>query len=73
MRTYLLFILSVLHIQFMHGQIFPVETIKNSGDNDKRINLVILGDGYQTSEVDQFETDAIDFMNALFLLSPFSL
>ena len=72
MRTYLLFILSVLHIQFMHGQIFPVETIKNSGDNDKRINLVILGDGYQTSELDQFETDAIDFMNALFLLSPFT-
>ena len=72
MRILILFLLCSFQMQVIYGQIFEVETIKNSGDNDKRINLVIMGDGYQMSELDQFETDAINFMNALFLLSPFA-
>ena len=51
---------------------FDVETIKLSGDNDKRINLVILSEGYQDGELNQFVTDATGFSNEMFNQSPFS-
>lgn len=54
------------------SQPFDVVNIKDSGSDDKRINLVILSDGYQTSELDQFITDATSFTNAMFSQSPFS-
>ncbi|WP_452221891.1 M64 family metallopeptidase [Lacinutrix salivirga] len=53
------------------AQTFPVETIKDNGNSDNRINIVILGDGYQNSELDQFITDATSFSNSLFSQSPF--
>jgi hypothetical protein len=56
---------------FCTAQVFEVETIKYEGDDSKRINLVILGDGYQTSELDRFVTDATSFSNELFSQSPF--
>ncbi len=57
--------------QWLSAQVFDVETIKNSGDNDKRINLVILSEGYQASELAQFKTDATNFVSAMFNESPF--
>ncbi|MDO5978041.1 M64 family metallopeptidase [Flavivirga spongiicola] len=48
-----------------------METIKSSGDNDKRINLVILSEGYQTSELDQFITDVTSLSDDMFSQSPF--
>lgn len=53
------------------AQTFEVSQIKNSGDADKRINLVILGDGYLASEFDDFETDANYFITEMFSQSPF--
>lgn len=58
-------------LQWISAQVFDVETIKNSGDNDKRINLVILSEGYLVNELAQFKTDAINFTNAMFSQSPF--
>jgi hypothetical protein len=58
--------------QFVSAQVFDKETIKNSGDNDKRINLIILSEGYRTSELTQFKTDATNFVNTMFSQSPFS-
>ncbi len=72
MRYKLLILFLVLNYHFGQCQIFDKETIKNSGDNDKRINLVILSDGYQTSELNDFKTDAISFVNDMFSQSPFS-
>ncbi|WP_034043433.1 M64 family metallopeptidase [Wocania ichthyoenteri] len=72
MRYKLLILFLVLNYHFGQCQIFDKETIKNSGDNDKRINLVILSDGYQTSELNDFKTDAISFVNDMFNQSPFS-
>ena len=54
-----------------NAQTFEVETIKLSGTPDKRINLVILGDGYQASEMDKFITDASNFTTEMFSQSPF--
>lgn len=55
----------------LSAQVFETETIKNTGDNDKRINLVILSEGYQASELAKFKTDATNFVNAMFNQSPF--
>lgn len=72
MKKQLLFLIVCLIFQITFSQVFDVETIKNEGPNGKRINVVILGDGYIDAELDQFESDANDFVTALFSQSPFS-
>jgi len=71
MKKLLLFIVILFSFQFAFTQVFDVEAIKSSGDDDKRINLVIMGDGYQVGELTQFETDATAFMNAMFSQTPY--
>ncbi len=68
----LLSILLLLLVTNSFSQTFDVETIKNAGSNDKRINIVILGDGYIDTEQTDFRDDAINFTDALFGQSPFS-
>ncbi|NJX14796.1 M64 family metallopeptidase [Tamlana crocina] len=53
------------------SQVFDVEPIKISGDNEYRINLVVLSEGYQTSEFTKFITDVTVFSDAMFSQSPF--
>ncbi len=65
----LLFLLNVL---FTSAQVFDVETILSSGADDKRINIVILADGYQQAELGQFITDATNITNELFSQSPYA-
>ncbi|WP_417196880.1 M64 family metallopeptidase [Bizionia sp.] len=72
MTKQLLPLLLLLFVTSAFAQTFDVETIKNAGDNDKRINMVILGDGYTASELTDFETDAANFVSAIFGQSPFS-
>ena len=72
MKKLLLLILLSYNFQFVYSQTFDVQSIKNSGADDKRINLVILSDGYQTSELPQFEIDATNFMNDMFSQEPFA-
>lgn len=73
MNKPLLSLFSLLFVTVSFSQTFDVETIKNAGDNDKRINIVILGDGYISSEQSDFRDDAINFSNALFGQLPFSV
>ncbi len=61
----------VLLCQLSHAQVFDVDTLWYTGPDDKRINLVILGDGYQSAELTQFITDANNFTNKLFLETPY--
>lgn len=72
MKKGFLLILIVFNLQLVFSQTFDVQKIKDSGEDSKRINLVILGDGYQASELSQFETDATNFMNDLFADEPFA-
>ena len=72
MKQLLLSIVLLFSFQFAFTQVFDVQAIKSSGDDDKRINLVIMGDGYQVGELTQFETDATAFMNDLFSQSPYA-
>ena len=72
MKHSLFYIIFLINMMQVSSQIFDVETLKLSGDTDKRINLVILSEGYQESELDQFTVDATDFMNDMFSQSPFA-
>ncbi|QRM88057.1 T9SS type A sorting domain-containing protein [Lacinutrix sp. WUR7] len=72
MKKPLLFLLLIFNVSLVVGQIFDKVTIKNSGDDNNRINLVILSEGYQTSELPQFEIDATNFMNDFFAEEPFA-
>ncbi|WNH13420.1 M64 family metallopeptidase [Thalassobellus suaedae] len=67
---YIFLIVFLISFQHVSAQIFDIEPIKISGD-DKRINLVILSEGYQESELDKFITDATNFTNKVFNESPF--
>lgn len=71
MKNVLLFIVFITNIFSVSAQIFDIENIKNSGDDSKRINLVILSDGYQVDELPKFITDVTNFTNAMFSQSPF--
>ena len=71
MKPLLIILLFLLNFHFIEAQTFDIETIKFSGNDEKRINLVILSEGYQTHELDQFVIDATSFTNDLFSQSPF--
>jgi hypothetical protein len=71
MKLFLCFLLFAITLQ-IPAQAFDVEAIKLEGNNDKRINLVFMGDGYTALEQDQFITDATNFSNSLFGQSPFN-
>ena len=72
MKQLLLSITLLFSFQFAFAQVFDVQAIKSSGADAKRINLVIMGDGYTSGELTQFETDATAFMNELFSQSPYA-
>ncbi|MEC3906890.1 M64 family metallopeptidase [Tamlana sp. 2201CG12-4] len=71
MKLILYFLIIVETTLFSYSQTFDIETIKYSGNNDKRINLVFLSDGYQSGELDQFITEASNFTTTMFNTSPF--
>lgn len=71
MKKIILYIIFSIFSIYVSAQTFDVEVIKYSGAEDKRINLVILSDGYQVGELDKFITDATIFTNAMFGQSPF--
>ncbi len=71
MKSYLYILILLLNVQLVSAQTFDVEAIKVSGNNDKRINLVILSEGYQATEFNKFIVDATSFTDAMFIQSPF--
>lgn len=73
MKRKVLILLLLLAAMFNgYSQVFEVEPIKISGSDDKRINLVVLSEGYQSSEFTDFIDDVISFSNAMFSQSPFA-
>lgn len=53
------------------AQTYVMDTLLWNGPADARINVVILGDGYQDAELTQFVEDARQFSAALFKSSPY--
>jgi hypothetical protein len=54
------------------AQIFDKDTLAYGGNSDKHINLVILSDGYKSSELSKFVIDATNFTTAFFNVVPYS-
>jgi hypothetical protein len=57
---------------FLNAQKFKVDTILYSGPTSNRVNLVILGDGYTSSEQSKFLTDANSITTKFFQTSPYT-
>lgn len=55
-----------------YAQTFETVLLRDNGPSDTRINLVVLGDGYDASEQDVFIADATQLTNYLFAKPPFS-
>jgi hypothetical protein len=53
------------------GSVVGTTQIVDHGPSSKRFDLVILGDGYRTTELGQFATDAQSFVTKLFATAPF--
>lgn len=71
MRT-LFLIFSLLGANVLLAQTFPVDTLVFNGNGDNRINLVLLGDGYRTQDMDKFQSDALTFIDAFFQETPYA-
>ncbi len=71
MKAYLSLICLFLVVNVLIAQTFPVSKIMNNGPDDKRINFVLMGDGYQTAEMKKYKDDAQALSNYFFTKSPF--
>ncbi len=71
-KNYFLLFLVLFISNFSKAQVFDVEVIRNSGDPNKCINLVIMGDGYTEIQQDAFMVTATNISNYLFSISPWS-
>jgi len=71
MKYYKFIFLFLVVNSLCSAQVFEVDTLRWSGEIDKKINLVILGDGYVESEIGKLVTDAKSFSNEMFSQTPF--
>jgi hypothetical protein len=55
-----------------YSQEFETVTLLDNGPSDRRINLVVMGDGYDASEQNKFISDANGLIDYLFTKPPFS-
>lgn len=71
MKKFVSGLILLLICTFIRAQEFEVETLSSTGDNDKRINLVFVGDGYQEHELNKFRDDVRLILLELFITTPF--
>ena len=69
-KKYALLVLLFLGWTTNYAQVFEVVPIQNSGNPNKYINLVIMGDGYTVDQQDDFIETATNISNYLFSISP---
>lgn len=65
------FILLLLICQHSDAQIFPVDTLYKSGSLEKRINIVILGDGFTKDQMPRFQAEAKNFADFFLAYEPY--
>lgn len=73
MRTRLLIAVFTLISLSSAAQVFTVDTIAYNGNPNNRINLLIMGDGYMSSEMNTFRSDAQLVANYFFSVPPYNL
>lgn len=57
---------------FCFSQVFDVVPLLQSGPNDKRINIAVLGDGFTAAQQTNFVSSAQSTINYLFTKSPYT-
>ena len=72
MNRYIVFIILSLISNILKGQVFKVDTILFNGPADKRINLVYLGDGYTSVELNKYINDVRNINNLMLNTFPLS-
>jgi len=50
---------------------YEVVTLMNNGDPHKKVDIVIIGDGYSKDDIEKFKADAEHFNNVMFGTEPF--
>lgn len=53
------------------AQVFPLDTLVQTGPNDQRINIVLLSEGYTAGEMGDFITTAQNALASLFVRAPY--
>lgn len=71
MKNIYTFLTAFLSLSIVVSQTFETKSIFLSGEIDKRINFVILSDGYLERELSKFELDANAFVTQLFNETPY--
>lgn len=70
MKQFLMFLICIGFLN-LKAQVFDVDTILYNGSTDKRINLVILGDGYTNEQLPNFIQDSKAVRDYMFTISPY--
>lgn len=65
-------LLLLLMSQMCFSQVFETVPIIENGPRDKRINMVVLGDGFTAAQQGNFIADATTLVNYIFNKSPFN-
>jgi hypothetical protein len=71
LRVFALFSMLSAGITALQAQSFPLDSIQSNGPRNKRINLVFVSDGYQSSEMNTFKSNVTGINNGLMLTVPF--
>jgi len=72
MKIRFFILLCFFSLHFFGQTVIGVDTIMKSGPIDKRINIVIISDGFTTSEISQFVTKATALSSYLFNQAPYN-
>lgn len=72
MKKHILFSFSLLLCSLTFGQTFNTTMLLNNGPIDRRINIVILGDGFKANEQDEFLIAANNLRDYFISVSPYS-
>lgn len=72
MKNKILVLVCLIGLYANSQTVAGVDTLWKSGPINKRINLVIMGDGYTAAETTQFIADATNIVTYLFNNAPFS-
>lgn len=71
MKNKVFILLCFLSLQFFGQTVIGVDTILKSGPINKRINIVIISEGFTTSQMSQFITNAKSLSTYLFNQAPY--
>lgn len=71
-NIFILVVILLVKLNSTNAQTFQVDTLQYKGDANKYINLVIMGDGYTSTEQSVFVTDAMNLSNYFLGQTPWS-